>query len=166
MRTTSVILPLVAFAIHMFAGRPAKIISDKKSGPATDTTIHDYQNAFLFASVSTKNMSEELIFNNDALKKILDEGKTTRFLLGQSKQLRNIEAWFFPGTSDQRALVIGGVHGTELSSIEVAETLIQQLKQEEKNYYNVIVIPCLFPDNAAMAGNNSENIGSASNIGR
>ena len=114
----------------------------------------------------TKNRSEELIFNRDALKKILEEGKTTRFLLGQTNQMRTIEAWFFPGTSEKKALVIGGVHGTELSSTEVAENLIQKLSQGSRNYYSVIVIPCLFPDNAATAKENADAIGSTANIGR
>jgi hypothetical protein len=80
--------------------------------------------------------------------------------------MRTIEAWFFPGTSEKKALVIGGVHGTELSSSEVAKTLIQKLSQGSRNYYSVIVIPCLFPDNAATAKENGDAIGSTANIGR
>src|SRR3954467_15304222 len=39
--------------------------------------------------------------------------------LGISKQGRPIRAFYFPGTSDKKAVVIGGVHGSELSSIDV-----------------------------------------------
>ena len=166
MRVTSAILFLIAFAVNMAAGSSAKKdIAGKKEDHVVDTT-KNIQDAFLFASATTKNKSEELIFSGDALKKILEERKTTRFLLGQSKEMRTIEAWFFPGTSEKKALVIGGVHGTELSSTEVARTLIRKLLQGEKNYYNVIVIPCLFPDNAAAATNNVDAIGSTANIGR
>jgi hypothetical protein len=165
MRVTSAILLLIAFSVNMAAGSSAKKdLAGKKENRGVDTTKTN-QNAFLLASIVTTNKSE-LIFNRDALKKILEEGKTTRFLLGQTKQMRTIEAWFFPGTSEKKALVIGGVHGTELSSSEVAKTLIQKLLQGSRNYYNVIVITCLFPDNAATAKENGDAIGSMANIGR
>jgi len=166
MRVTSAILFLIAFAVNLAAGSSAKKdIAGKQERRVVDSTKNN-EDAFLFASTVTKNKSEELIFDRDAVKKILEERKTTRFLLGQSKQMRTIEAWFFPGTSEKKALVIGGVHGTELSSTEVAKTLIQKLLQGGEHYYNVIVIPCLFPDNAAMAKENAGAIGSTANIGR
>lgn len=166
MRVTSIILLLIAFAIHLSARRPAKVLYGKKINYTPDTTGKQHENAFLFASASTEDKSEELTFSRNAIKKIQEEGKTTRFLLGQSKQMRTIEAWFFPGTSDKNALVIGGVHGTELSSIEVANALIQKLLIGRTNYYNVIIIPCLFADNAATAKDNGGSIGSTANIGR
>jgi hypothetical protein len=122
MRVTSAILFLIAFTVNLAAGSSAKEgLAGKREDHVVDTTKNN-EDAFLFASATTKNKSEELIFSRDALKKILEERKTTRFLLGQSKQMRTIEAWFFPGTSEKKALVIGGVHGTELSSMEVAKS--------------------------------------------
>lgn len=85
---------------------------------------------------------------------------------GFSKQGRPIEAWYFPGTSNKRALIIGGVHGSELSAVSVARKLVEQLSGKEGNYYSAIVIPCLFPDNAIAAAGNPEEIGSLQNIGR
>ena len=166
MRVTSAILFLTAFAVNLAAGSSAKKdLAGKKEDHVVDTTKTS-EDAFLFASNITENKGEELSFSRDALKKILEERKTTRFLLGRSKQMQTIEAWFFPGTSDKNALVIGGVHGTELSSTEVAKTLIQKLLLGGENYYNVIVIPCLFPDNAATAKENANAIGSTANVGR
>jgi hypothetical protein len=165
MRVTSAILFLVAFTVNLAAGSSAKKdLAGKKEDHIADTTKNN-EDAFLFASTITTN-NEGSIFNRDALKKILEEGKTTRFLLGQSKQMRKIEAWFFPGASEKNALVIGGVHGTELSSSEVAKILIQKLLQGGEHYYNVIVIPYLFPDNAATAKEDADAIGSTANIGR
>ena len=116
MRLTSAILFLIAFTANLAAGSSAKKdLAGKKEDHVVDT-VKNNEDVFLFASSTTKNESEELIFNRDALKKILEEGKTTRFLLGQTKEMRTIEAWFFPGSSEKNALVIGGVHGTELSS--------------------------------------------------
>jgi len=63
---------------------------------------------------------------------------------------RSVDAFFFPGTSDERALVIAGVHGSEQGGIEVAQMLIQTLQNAVlRPYYTVIVVPTLFPDNAA-----------------
>lgn len=58
-----------------------------------------------------------------------------------------IEAFFFQGTSDQRALVIAGVHGTEKQGTQVAKMLIDGLKTSPP-YMTTIVVPSLFPDNA------------------
>jgi len=166
MRVTSAILFLVAFGVNLAAGSSAKKdLAVKKEDHVVDTTKNN-EGAFLFASTITKNKNEGSIFNRDAIRKIAEQGKTTRFLLGQSKQMRTIEAWFFPGTSQKNALVIGGVHGTELSSTEVATILIRKLLYGGEHYYNVIIIPCLFPDNAVTAKQNADEIGSTANIGR
>jgi hypothetical protein len=87
-------------------------------------------------------------------------------IAGFSKAGRPIEAYYFPGTSNKRALVIGGVHGSELSGIAVAKTLIEQLAKQQDIYYSVIVIPVLFPDNAEKAITNPSLIGGVSNLGR
>lgn len=86
--------------------------------------------------------------------------------LGSTAKGRKIEAWYFPGTSDKRALIIGGVHGSELSAIEVARALVDSLLKAEQPYYSVIIIPALFPDNAAAAIDQPEQMGSVLNIGR
>jgi hypothetical protein len=94
------------------------------------------------------------------------ENKINLFSLGQTKQGRRIPAFYFPGTSTQRALVIAGVHGSELSSIEVAHQLLRQLLEGAQPYYSVIIIPSLFPDNAVKAISEPSQIGGVSNIGR
>lgn len=102
----------------------------------------------------------------EQLGKIILERKPARINLGFSKGGRFVEAFFFPGSSDKKALVIGGVHGSELSSVEVSRNLIRQLENENASYYNVIIVPCLFPDNMATALKYYEEIGSEKNIGR
>jgi hypothetical protein len=98
----------------------------------------------------------------DALK-TLATGKRT---LMTTRGKRDVEAHLFPSTSDRRALIIGGVHGSELSAIEVAERLVTELRANPSPHFKVIVIPCLFPDNAAVARANPAQIGSTGNIGR
>lgn len=105
-------------------------------------------------------------FYSEELNKILTLRKASNFILGRSQQGRNIEAYFFPGTSNKRALVIGGMHGSELSSIEVANQLLQLLKTGDSIFYNVIIIPSLFPDNAEAAKQLPSKIGGVENIGR
>jgi hypothetical protein len=72
-------------------------------------------------------------------------------VIGFTKALRPIRAYYFPGRSGARALVIGGVHGSELASIEVAKQVVQQLAAGDTPFYSVLIIPSLFPDNAARA---------------
>jgi hypothetical protein len=106
------------------------------------------------------------VFHSRDLEKILLERKVAQIVLGKSQHGRNIDAFFFPGTSNKRALIIGGMHGSELSSIEIAKELLKQLKSGDSIFYNVIVIPALFPDNAETAKRQPAKIGDVENIGR
>ena len=54
------------------------------------------------------------------------------------------------GTGDRRVLVLGGVHGSERSGIWVAEAVVRALDDAPTDNAEVAVIPCLFPDNAAL----------------
>lgn len=71
--------------------------------------------------------------------------------LGKTKVEREVKYYFFPGRSNERALVIAGVHGSELSGIEVATILKDSLRTGPKPFFNTIVVPELFRDNAARA---------------
>jgi len=119
-----------------------------------------------FSALPAENKNKNLNFSDKLLEKILQQRKAARFLVGQSRRKQKIETWYFPGTTKRKALVIGGVHGTELSGIEVAETLIQTLIAGSQSYYEVIIIPCLFPDNASVTKSKPLEIGSTANIGR
>lgn len=116
------------------------------------------------AESRTKDPGNSFVYSEE-LNRILNDKKANSFILGRTEQGRNIEAYFFPGLSERRALVIGGVHGSELSSIEVARQLVDQLK-DQRIYYSVIVIPSLFPDNAETAKQYPQQIGDVKNIGR
>ncbi|HEX2533422.1 MAG TPA: hypothetical protein VHK69_06785 [Chitinophagaceae bacterium] len=96
----------------------------------------------------------------------LKAGLPVHTALGLTREGRAVEAYYFPGTSDQTALVIGGVHGSELSALEVVAEVRRVLSEGGRPYYNVIVLPCLFPDNAAHAAGCPEAIGSTRNLGR
>jgi hypothetical protein len=100
------------------------------------------------------------------LRMILDSRAPVKATLGFTREERPIEIYYFPGSSDKKALIIGGMHGSELSSIAVAQKLIEELSIGYKPYYHVIIIPSLFPDNAAAALKFPRDIGSAKNIGR
>jgi len=82
---------------------------------------------------------------------LLSATQPQKNVLLYTAQNQPVEYWYFPGTSRKNALVIGGMHGSELSAVEVAKHLVQQLLQGQKPYYNVLVIPVLFPDNARAA---------------
>ncbi len=81
-------------------------------------------------------------------------GQTTGALgpkVGGKSVQRPIEAYFFKGSTDRRALVIAGVHGTERQGMEVARDLIHDLQsQTQPPGFTTIIVPSLFPDNAAQ----------------
>ena len=91
------------------------------------------------------------IYSSGLIEEWMKDKKSARAVLGYTKEGRTIEACYFAGSSDKKALIIGGMHGSELSSIEIAKQLIEVSSTGEKPYYNVIVIPSLFPDNALRA---------------
>lgn len=131
----------------------------------TDTTGKGF--AYRQASFITQRPSITFSHTLADLNTVLAQKQAAGIQLGITRQGRPVNAWYFPGISDKKALVIGGVHGSELSSIEVAQTLVEKLlNQEEQTYYSVIIIPSLFPDNAAKAMRMPEQLGSVLNIGR
>ncbi len=160
MRIVLSIIPLIACISFITTDKknPRTPITQK-----TDTTGKK-SNASSF-TIDAEKKTVMLPALND-LSAILTRGLPSRLSLGTTKQGREIEAFYFPGSSDQRALIIGGVHGSELSSIEVGNTLIRLLSTGSRPYYSVIIIPALFPDNAAAAMENPALIGSTMNIGR
>lgn len=91
------------------------------------------------------------LYSSELVDKWMNDRKPSKTVLGYSHQNREINAYYFPGTSNKKALVIAGVHGSELSAIEVAKELLQLLAKGKMPYYNVVVIPSLFPDNADKA---------------
>ena len=91
--------------------------------------------------------------------------KREKAILGYTNENRPVEIFYFPGISNKRALVIGGMHGSELSSIEIARNIIRQLSNGETSYYDVLVIPSLFPDNAVAAASTPGERGNT-NFGR
>jgi hypothetical protein len=68
--------------------------------------------------------------------------------LGTTAGARPVEAHFIQGTTNRKALVIAGVHGSERQGIEVARMLLADLAANQP-MFTVIVVPSLFPDNAA-----------------
>ncbi|MGV3657072.1 MAG: hypothetical protein ACO1NX_03925, partial [Chitinophagaceae bacterium] len=97
---------------------------------------------------------------------LTESKRPAKAILGFTQHNRPVEVYYFPGSSTKKALVIGGVHGSELSAIEVVKKLVADLSSGVVPYYSVVVIPCLFPDNAAQAALHADEIGSTKNIGR
>jgi hypothetical protein len=122
----------------------------------------------IITASSTRNGSKvyQSSYTLNELDLVLRENRNTEFVLGHSKNQRKINAYYIPGTSNLRALVIAGVHGSELSSVEVANKLLIGLLAGDQPYYSVMIIPSLFPDNAVKALTDPLQIGGLSNIGR
>jgi len=106
-----------------------------------------------FGADSSLPVSKKIIpdFSGFDLSHLFQHKVSSKGILGYTKNNKPVDVYFFPGTSNKKALIIGGMHGSELSSIEVAYELIEQLYKSDQPYYNVVIIPSLFPDNAAAA---------------
>jgi hypothetical protein len=64
-------------------------------------------------------------------------------------------------TTGETALVIAGIHGSELSGIEVARWLVDMLLEQQnklkKPYYHTLIIPEIYPESAKLARLHSKN---------
>lgn len=69
--------------------------------------------------------------------------------LGTTAKGRPIETRFIPGNTNRRAIVLAGVHGSEVQGIEVGRIFASACAGTRPDY-SVIYIPVLFPDNAAV----------------
>lgn len=60
-----------------------------------------------------------------------------------------VEAFYFRGTSDRRALIIGGVHGSEPGGVEVVNDLLSIMRRPNAPmpFFSVIIVPELFSAN-------------------
>jgi hypothetical protein len=69
--------------------------------------------------------------------------------LGKTAGGREVNAVYFKGAIDEVALVIAGVHGSELSGVEIAQRLIKLLGAPNavRPFFTVVIVPELFPDN-------------------
>jgi len=78
-------------------------------------------------------------------------GDTKGWADGGKPKPQPVKAVFFQGTSDRRALVIAGVHGTETQGMEVADMLVADLKKpgNPPPLLSAIIVPRMFPDNDA-----------------
>jgi predicted deacylase len=78
-------------------------------------------------------------------------GRYASAILLRSPMGRPVELHVFPGRSTRRALVVGGVHGTEFVGVEVTRRLVAELRagsrRNERPFFTTIVVPALFPDN-------------------
>ena len=87
---------------------------------------------------------------------LADPGTQGRMILGQARGGPSggrfpIRAYYFQGRTTERALVIGGVHGSEQSGAEVANLLVESLQTGPSPHFTTIVVPVLFPANLAAA---------------
>lgn len=129
------------FCLPAFS-QPNEVLNDDLIFPVTDS--FQAMPAALYASAKADQFS-------DALSQLVQQKTAQKKVLVYTRQNNPVELWFFQGKSEKKALVVGGVHGSELSSIEVANALIRQLAEGETPFYNVLIIPSLFPDNAQLA---------------
>ena len=67
-----------------------------------------------------------------------------------------IRAYYFPGTTNRNAMIVGGVHGSERAGVQVVELILDMLRTPDpttgrprRPAFNVVVVPELFPANVA-----------------
>ena len=82
----------------------------------------------------------------------IDAGRTGLLAtpLGVTAEGRPLRTFRFGAGQPRRALVLGGVHGSERSGVEVAEAAADALAVGCSSAFDVVVVPALFPDHVAI----------------
>jgi len=64
-----------------------------------------------------------------------------------------VQAFFFQGTSNRKALIIGGVHGSEPGGVEVVRNLLAmlQIPGAPIPFFSVVIVPALFEANVSSS---------------
>lgn len=70
---------------------------------------------------------------------------------------KSVDAYFFPGTSKETLLIVGGVHQDEKNALKLSNELLGSLQaQKDKPYYNIVFIPDLFHGRTIDAGSHGD----------
>jgi hypothetical protein len=79
----------------------------------------------------------------------------------------SVEAFYFRGTSDRRALIIGGVHGSEPGGVEVVHDLLELLRSPAAPmpFFSVIIVPELFAANIHASRKQEDRRASLGSVG-
>ena len=133
----------------MRAGQPASFASYR--GRLSTDSIHPNSVVNKQATGSSPVIFNEKGLSNFPVNDFMLKRVVSKGHLGLSKKARPVDAYYFPGSSEKKALVIAGVHGSELSAIEMARNLVSILEKTPGVHYHVVVIPSLFPDNEVAA---------------
>jgi len=77
---------------------------------------------------------------------------------------RSVDAYFFPGTSKETLLIVGGVHQDEKNALKLSTELLARLQgQKEKSFYNIVFIPDLFHGRTIDRGTHGDIEGTPTN---
>ena len=77
---------------------------------------------------------------------------------------RSVDAYFFPGTSQETFLIVGGVHQDEKNALKLSNELLTELQgQKNKPYYNIVFIPDLFHGRGIDPGSHGDIEGTPTN---
>ncbi|WP_139489360.1 murein peptide amidase A [Brevibacillus dissolubilis] len=100
------------------------------------------------------NPDPEVAFQDAALKPLV------KCYMAAEQQLEKfpVKAYFFPGRSSRRALIIGGVHGSEPAGVRVVQRLREALTNASIKgnppFFTTILVPVLFPRTLATKSRN------------
>src|SRR4051812_8955932 len=73
--------------------------------------INNADSTTFSANIIPPNTNSILLTSSLVIKNILQSTTPMKAVLAYTKQLRRLDIHYFPGTSNENALVIGGVHG-------------------------------------------------------
>lgn len=110
-------------------------------------------------SILSYSAEQQSILKNPASFKNLlarDNVWGKKILLGYSKKNKPVYAYYYNRGGTDKAMIIGGVHGSEFYGVDVANALKDSLDKMKVSRFKwkILVIPELFPDNVEEGRNN------------
>src|SRR4051812_5644300 len=105
----------------------ATVSASAKTSTHNNRSANNSDSASIGVISTPANINSDLSSSSLVIKNIIQSTSPVTAILAYTKQMRPLDIHYFPGTSNENALVIGGVHGSELSSVSVAKQLIELL---------------------------------------
>lgn len=105
------------------------------------------------------SQSEPNILENDqALKNVLSKKDAwgEKVFIGVSKLDSPIYAYYYNRGGTDKAMIIGGVHGSEFYGVNVVKAIMDSLKNKDPKEFKweILILPEIFPDNVQKGRNN------------
>lgn len=106
--------------------------------------------------------AQSILENSKQLERLLNKNNVwgEKILLGNSAKGKPVYAYYYNKGGTAKAMILGGVHGSEFYGVDVANEVKKKLdsRKTKKSKWKIIIVSELFPDNVEKGRNHPFSI--------